>query len=267
MKKMDLKEMKECLLRIMEYIDKICRENNIRYTIVGGTLIGAIRHKGFIPWDDDIDIALERNEYEKLIKIFNFQSNGKYKILDYRNTKKYYYPFAKIVDTETYLDEERYLNCKELGVYIDIFPIDKISKKNIKFKILRLKILNKLFCLSVCNNEYYKNKPLGKKIIRKLSLIHNYEWYIKKLDKYAQIENEKECEYKGIMVVGQGKKDIYPKDIFDEYEDYIFEDIKLMGIKNYNKLLEHRFGNYMKLPPENERRSEHLMNAYFLKKE
>lgn len=262
MKEMTIEEVKKCLLDIVKEIDKICKENGIKYTAIGGTLIGAVRHKGFIPWDDDIDIAMTRAEYEKFIKIFNEKCNDKYRVLDYRLDEKYYYPFAKVIDKSTYLNEEMYIDYEEFGVYVDIFPMDKVSSKKLKLRMLKLKILAKKFSMSVCNDEFYKTKPFYKRIIRKFIQKHPYEYYIQKLDEMAQKENELDCEYIGTIIAGQGVKDVFPIELFEKYDYLDFEDTKLMVIREYDKFLTHRFGDYMKLPPVERRISEHKMKAY-----
>ena len=105
MKKMTEKEAKQCMINILSYIDNICRKNKINYSIYYGSLIGAIRHKGIIPWDDDIDIILLKEDYDKLIKILKTQNN-EYKILDETTDTKCVLPFAKLVNTKTYIEQD-----------------------------------------------------------------------------------------------------------------------------------------------------------------
>ena len=112
-------------VKILDVIHKICLENELNYFFIGGTLLGAVRHKGFIPWDDDLDIAMPREDYNKFIKIVSKMQSDKY-IIDYsKNNKRYWLPFIKIRNKNTIYEEEAqkdYLGNK--GIWVDIFPLD-----------------------------------------------------------------------------------------------------------------------------------------------
>ena len=100
-----LQKLKEEQLKVLDYIVKVCEENSLEYFLIGGTLLGAVRHRGYIPWDDDLDLAMPRKDYEKFIKIFLNQDNGKY-ILDTNNHSKYYWlPFLKVRNKNTIYQE------------------------------------------------------------------------------------------------------------------------------------------------------------------
>ena len=118
-----VEELQKIELEILKYIDKVCKENNLTYFLAYGTLIGAIRHKGFIPWDDDVDIQMPRDDYNKLCDILK-EENGRYKLLDHKEGLGYIYPFAKVIDSNTRLIETGLTETVNMGVYIDIFPID-----------------------------------------------------------------------------------------------------------------------------------------------
>ena len=120
--KLSLKEIQKIELDILLYLDKVCRENDIKYYLSSGTLLGAIKYQGFIPWDEDIDVIFLREDYNKLIKCFENET-GRYKLLSIYNSKDYYYPFAKLVDTKTTLIENS-KPINDMGVYIDIVPMD-----------------------------------------------------------------------------------------------------------------------------------------------
>ena len=127
MKKLTLDEVKKIQLEILAYIDSFCKKNNISYFINYGTLLGAVRHKGFIPWDDDIDISMDREHYNMFIEKFN-QDSSKYKILSLDTDKAYFNNFIKVVDTTTKIVDNRNYKTFSCGVFVDIFPMDKFGK-------------------------------------------------------------------------------------------------------------------------------------------
>lgn len=124
MKKIETEEMKKLELDMLIDVAKFCDENDIRYYLSGGTLLGAVRHKGFIPWDDDIDISMPRPDYLKFVSTYNGSSEF-YQVQSIENNDKYWRTFAKVFDTRTYLKEDAIRMPKDgNGVFIDIFPID-----------------------------------------------------------------------------------------------------------------------------------------------
>jgi len=116
----DIEEIQKVDLEILRFFDNVCRENNLTYFLSGGTLLGAIRHKGFIPWDDDVDLVMPRKDFEKLIEILD-KSDSNYKLFIPGCSEDYFYTFGKLVDTRTVLDEFDYCPIKGMGLYIDIF--------------------------------------------------------------------------------------------------------------------------------------------------
>lgn len=130
MKKITIEEAKKIELDILSYIDDFCKKNNIEYFINYGTLIGAVRHKGFIPWDDDIDISMTRENYDKFIEYYK-NDKSKYKLLALETNKHYFNNFAKIVDSTTRIDNTRIYKSYPSGIFIDIFPMDSFADKKI----------------------------------------------------------------------------------------------------------------------------------------
>jgi lipopolysaccharide cholinephosphotransferase len=123
-----MNELQKKQLEILKEFDRVCRENNLTYFANGGTCIGAIRHNGFIPWDDDVDVMMPREDYEKLLKLQNPWSDSKYFLQTFRTDKHYVLNFAKLRDSSTTYLESLFYNIRQNhGVWIDIFPLDGIS--------------------------------------------------------------------------------------------------------------------------------------------
>lgn len=249
---LSLEEIHEIELKIVSDIDRVCRKNGIKYTIIGGTLIGAVRHGGFIPWDDDIDIAICRSDYDKFIKIYSKEKGNDFSIFEYRLNNEYYYPFIKVSYNLTSLSEYNYLPIKNLGVNLDIFPVDLVSNKNLDKKLKKIEYYRKALSSCFSIPEKVQSNPL-KRLFKRIYYPFSYSYYLKKIDKMSVfLGDSNECELAGVLVNGTGKKDLFKKSIFDEYTDIKFENLNLMAVKDYTYFLEHRFGDYMKMPPKDQ---------------
>jgi len=123
MKSIELNEQKQILVDILQNVHDFCKKNQINYSLAGGSLIGAIRHKGFIPWDDDIDILLHRDEYERFLQMY-VDPSGIYQLHSMKNDPQYCYPFAKVEDTRTIINEN--VSGPKMGISIDVFPVDDL---------------------------------------------------------------------------------------------------------------------------------------------
>ncbi|MBO5371390.1 MAG: LicD family protein [Lachnospiraceae bacterium] len=271
MKIITLEEQKNLELEILLYVDDICKKNNISYSICGGTLLGAIRHKGFIPWDDDIDIFLIRPEYERLINIL--EKEEKYHLIS-EDTVDYYYTFAKLVNKDTVIKNSRIKGEKipNLGVYIDIFPVNGLPDthdEQIKYtRELHQDIVDLRDSL---DNYYSADKiwkylpkiilryPRHRKALKKGSPEEQRKAVVKKASEYP-FETSK---YAGFVLSAYAEKEILPVEVFKETMDIEFEGHMVRCIKNYDIWLKSLFGNYMELPPEKKRVSHHPYIAYW----
>lgn len=154
------------LLNMLQWFHQECKNNNLRYYIIGGTMLGAVRHKGFIPWDDDIDVAMPRKDYDKLCRIMADSGKGQYRLeFPGKENKDYTYLFAKIYDTQTTLTENKRKPITR-GLYIDVFPLDGIGNEykqaheNFRKIQSRMQIYDTAVCAFRKHRAWYKNMAL-----------------------------------------------------------------------------------------------------------
>ena len=259
MKIVTSEELKAIQLDLLQKTADFCEKNNIRYFLCGGTLIGAIRHKGFIPWDDDIDISMPRPDYDRFISMFN-QPENYYQVIDMSNDKQYGFPFAKVHDTRTFVNELQYAK-DHFGVYIDIFPIDGVGEDEQVFRILRWRKL-----LHTKKANYYE-RTLTKKIINTLGKIlllpFSVHDILKKMDKVARKYTYGSTPRAGIIINPYGTREIMDLHIFDKSIPKQFENGNYMVPEGYDAWLRSIYGDYMQLPPEDKRHSPHMSIAYW----
>ncbi|GFI43960.1 MAG: LicD family protein [Dorea sp.] len=259
-----MNKIQKCELEILKAISKFCEKNNIKYSLIGGTMIGAVRHQGFIPWDDDIDLAMIRQEYEKFIICVKKQN---YFIDEYRvmlpECNDYFYPFIKVINTQTLVCEERINEMFPLGVWVDIFPLDycdtkeERSKEETKKRVHAVKEL-----LRFVAKDSSRLKAFGRNIylsIRKN--VNKKDWKVlKHFLSTKPSEGDKKCI--GSFVWPLSDKYIYPAQVADGYTYVLFEGEKYMMFGSYDLILRLSYGNYMQLPPEAERVNHGLTMKY-----
>lgn len=263
MKKISTKEYKELLIGILAYFNKLCRENNIKYSLIAGSLIGAVREGGIIPWDDDIDVILMPEEYKKLLAVIRKEKNTRYKALIPLETKDYFMPYIKIVDTHTYLIDDDTIQIKDNGIFIDVFKYGYVKKEKAKRLYKKTKIYRWLLAGVVDSKKKNNNFKNIMKNIRRLlfSKLFTYQRIIKKYDSLFQ---NKKAEYVIINFPPFGPpKDLQKTADTNEYIDYKFEGINAMIFKNYDNILNNTFGDYMTPPPKDKRISHHHITAYW----
>jgi lipopolysaccharide cholinephosphotransferase len=261
MRKLSQEEYKKVLLSILTRIDTVCRENGLRYMLAYGTLLGAVRHKGFIPWDDDVDIVMFPEDYVKLREILNSEDFGLV-FLDPVSCPSTIFPFGKICDNSTIINEGEYKHVEGYGAFIDVFPLTyisdnpvvqkKISKKyrNIERIIQHSALINYGKTNSVCRNiskilAFYFSKLFNTQILcRKV-----YDFFFS----MNNIVTNHVCVLWGA---------VYNVDLFNEIIDMEFEGQCFAVPAKYDEVLKVNFGDYMKLPPEEERVNKHDIECY-----
>lgn len=265
----NIKEVQSISLEILKFIDKVCKENDIKYSLCGGTLLGAIRHKGFIPWDDDIDIFMLRKDYDKFLEIMDKDSktNKKYKALHFsENCKDYFYRFTKVVDLDTVLTESTYITPKDMGVFVDIFPMDDVDTKNIKKVVKKNKKLGSLLAISANKKAGIKGNSFAKKCAKFVVSLYakpfGWKHWAKKSEKYATSFNGKGFDHIFAFSGAYGIKDVFPKSMFDEFVELDFEGYKFPAIKQWDMYLKQLYGDYMTPPSPEKQITHHDFKAY-----
>lgn len=264
MKKIDINECHILLLEIAKEFDRICRKHNIPYYMLGGTMLGAVRHKGFIPWDDDMDFGIPREYYNKFKDACKSELTPRYKFLCEDNSDYAVMGIGKITDTQTEIKEIYSINTSEtIGVNIDIFPLDytNCSKSLFSFNN-RMRMAFKLQKLLFVNADDRKGikKWIAKfiKIILPLNktTIPNYIG-----DKFLEIKDSPNNDSVFNVAGAWEMKELIPQKYFGVPVKYQFEDIELYGVTDYDGYLKSLYSDYMLLPPE-DKRHIHFDNVY-----
>lgn len=264
-KKLDIDEIKEVELGVMDYIHNICKEKGINYSLAYGSLLGAVRHRGFIPWDDDLDIALKRDQYDKLYQAILEDNNSIYKVVSWENDSRYPYPFYRVYDSRTVYENNYIQNDIELGICVDVFPFD--DYKDVNKEITKLDMYRRL---SVYTLYGIRNKEVGiKNIVRYLMLVAfrltRVKIWNKKLNDCSKAPVN--SEYIDYLMESKKYSTKIDAKALDEVIECKFEDRVYNIPKDYDHILTTIYGeDYMEIPPI-EKRIQHDDFVAYIKKE
>lgn len=258
-KEMTLKELQNFSLGILKDIHIFCKQNGIQYSLAYGTLIGAIRHRGFIPWDDDIDIIMKREDFDRFCKIYK---SNQFHLIAPRNNECWI-GFARVCDFDkTYADTPCKWCEQDTGVWVDIFPVDGVSdvfddfKKNVKiaydFWVKQQRCRNAKHSFSLKKSFLYNIKLFVKKVIRLNG--HCLRKWNKKLEENA-------CKYKfgetghwsQLVCIDDGDRNYQENDDFRDVIEVPFENELFYAMNGYDRFLRNIYGDYMEMPPEEKR--------------
>lgn len=257
-------QVKEIAYRILSDVAAFCEENGIQYSLACGTALGAIRHKGFIPWDDDVDICMPRPDYERFLDMY---SSKQYEIYDTRYQKNYPYPFAKICDRGTVLVEDIQEPCL-FGVYIDVFPVDGLPKSEELRKKHMKKLAWDLRLLAWKRMRRDKKLDIAHKLIllAAKSVLHvvPVRFLLRKMEYDVKQYSYTRSQFAGHLVSpSPWGTDVKPKAVFNNPVRQVFEDREFFVPGDVDKYLTLEYGNYMRLPPEEKRGAKHDFIAYY----
>ena len=263
----DLEELKSIELEIMKKVHEFCKRDKLGYFLAYGTLLGAIRHKGFIPWDDDLDIWMFRDDYEKFLKDFPEYGQQVGLYIAYKNTKPCYLRnMFKVCDNRT-IRNDPYFSCDDsYGVFVDVWPIDGVPDNQfIRFFYLKwIRALRGIFFYTVSNPELkpeFKKSKLKRfvgKVFRKIIDPHKLLEYEEKLmRKYNFKKTELVSCYGSDVLVITPRKD-FQKAVLHE-----FEDTEFYIPEGYDDVLRNRYGDYL-TPPKSKDDRRHIANVYWI---
>ena len=265
MRKLSIEEAKKLELDILDFIDSFCKEHGINYCINYGTLIGAIRHKGFIPWDDDIDLSMTRENYEKFIQLFS-EKQSRYKLLSLETDDQYFNNFIKIVDPTTKIIDTRNTKTYDSGVFIDIFPMDTFNDTKV------VDICYKLESFKLLSFSKHKNIVYG--VSKLKDLIRTLFWFFlrpvsprffaNQIEKQIQKYRVEDGKYIAFIPSKLKEKEIFPRDMFDELIEIPFEHLALPATKRFDVVLKQFYDDYMTMPPKEKQFYRHEFEAYKL---
>ena len=266
MEKITKEDVKKIELDLLKCFSEICDLYGFKWYLGGGTLLGAVRHKGMIPWDDDIDVMMPRESYERFLKARNEIERPEYIRIDTYIDGNCFYPFIKLSDNRTILYEKNNRKDFPSSVNIDIFPIDGVPDDIDRFKKLcrKFDILRRLLLTCIYNEEVSgNNKKRRIKVLLNpiFKLIGPYK-ISKWIDSMAKRYDFYSGKYVACLVWGYGDKELVSRESFEKQMEMEFEGRKYPVPQNYDEYLTNHYGHYMELPPM-EQRIDHDFTAFW----
>lgn len=263
-----MKEIQSVSLNVLRVIADICHKKGLRYTLAFGTLIGAIRHKGFIPWDDDVDILMPRDDYEQLLSFLENNPIPYISALNFRNNKKYVHGITRVCDTRYHVVEDIF-DDYGLGIFIDIYPVDGLGNTIEESQIVyskAIELADIVVDLSRKDKHHWQSVSPLKTRFKQWILFHirkfrGYRFYLNKLQQYALSRPFEQFKY-----VGNSNWTWVPlcfeREWFDHLKSVQFEDSEFLVVEEYDAMLRLQYGDYMQLPPKEKQVCHHGYSAY-----
>ena len=254
-----LRQLQLTMLEILRVFDRFCREHDLKYSLYAGSLLGAVRHQGFIPWDDDLDVCMSRADYERFLVLWQNNPQPGYVLQNKENSKYFDQSFSKIrKDHTTFLQDEIEIGNHHTGIFLDVFPIDRIPAGTIE------RMLFKWNCMKyqLLTREFIP--PKGSAVVRIGSAAilacirgeNRKKARRKALQRITKYSDRHDLETAAIETMASLRRPFAP-DMLDAYVDLPFEDGEFMCFADWDDHLRRKFGDYMQLPPESDRIWKH----------
>lgn len=263
LQKISLDEQHHRLLAIATIFDELCTKHNIPYYMLGGTMLGAIRHKGFIPWDDDMDFGVPRPYYSTLVGLLEKNLPEPYRCCYYENNDNAFSPFFKIEDTSTVVYDKRIPLPveKQMGINVDVFPLDYCDRNCFDAKLATF-LCNIYSAVYIDSYDGVEFKNYVKKLLRKLMPYTRIE-FLRLMTRKLETMNSSGQLLANIY--GRWReKEWVPVEWYGEGVRFLFENIELCGFAEYDKYLKQMYGEYSVLPPK-ELQVSHADNVFLRK--
>ena len=250
------------LIDIMDEVDRICAVNNLKYYLIGGTLLGAVRHQGFIPWDDDLDIAMPRKDFDNFVSVAQTALLSRYELQWITTNPEYWQVFAKVCRRDTFFKEQGLKNFAPLGIFVDIFPLDESSEYSPKLE-RRKKWVS--FLNSIIWAKNLSPRGINHLFLRIASQLFSTSLLQKTMTKIMMgARKYGETHYANFGSQYKLKKQTMPKEWFGEGVKIIFEGHEYSAPVEYDKVLKSIFGSdYIQLPPKSKRRCHYPEKVIF----
>lgn len=251
----DIKIIQLHSLGILKELIKIFDEHNLTYYLSGGTLLGAVRHKGFIPWDDDIDISMPREDYENFLSISSETLDKRYFVQNFKTDNEYKYYITRVLDRNYDIEEIR--TKKRTNPAVDILPLDGSPNNILARKVHFLKCMSLRYLISLCNRKIIDMKRRRNIIERILVNTLRFIPFERFLDEYKlktlldhslKKYSMQSSDYSGCLMGAYRTKQMVPTEWFGENKVYQFENLNLSGPENFDCYLRQMYGDYMEVP-------------------
>ena len=259
-KELSLHEIKVITFDILKHFNAFCQENSLCFYLSNGTLLGAVKCGGFIPWDDDIDVLMPRKDYDVFIEIF--KDSTQYKLFTRERNPRYKFPYAKLCDMTTLKIEQNIDNGIALGLDIDIFPLDCCSEHILRPNIQRKLCMYQKGCI-LSKFVSSKGRSCYKRLIIEGCKVLGFDFFCHRLSKLVRKEISIGNKYMGsLMWPIYGKREIIPAEVFADAIEVEFEGSKFPAPIGYDTYLRSLYGDYEEDPPIEKQKSHHSYMAY-----